>query len=187
MLIGSEEANPRSRGENLKNATDKLTAAGSSPLTRGKRHLADPQDHSAGLIPTHAGKTTRLRLRPCLTWAHPHSRGENALARLTNGARKGSSPLTRGKPEALGKLHRVGRLIPTHAGKTVEQAVSEGRLRAHPHSRGDNAGVFLGIAWSAGSSPLTRGKHRRFSRADQHRGLIPTHAGKTKSRSSRPI
>ena len=32
-----------------------------------------------------------------------------------------------------------------------------------------------------GSSPLTRGKHRRFSRADQHRGLIPAHAGKTAS------
>ena len=50
-------AHPRSRGENLKPAAEKLEATGSSPLTRGK-----PLDRSSawlrtGLIPAHAGKT----------------------------------------------------------------------------------------------------------------------------------
>ena len=53
-------AHPRSRGENRSAATARMSAVGSSPLTRGKlpRELVDVI--SERLIPAHAGKT-----RPC--------------------------------------------------------------------------------------------------------------------------
>ena len=45
--------------------------------------------------------------------------------------------------------------------------------------------MFLGIAWSVGSSPLTRGKRDAPRHARHPRGLIPAHAGKTRRASSR--
>ena len=74
-----EEAHPRSRGENVIAAIAALVAIGSSPLTRGKRMEVEGKGHCLGLIPAHAGKTT-----PLMTDLQ---------------TRRGSSPLTRGKPQ----------------------------------------------------------------------------------------
>ena len=92
---------------------------------------------------------------------------------------EGSSPLTRGKPEADRARREQVRLIPAHAGKTPANAPRSTAQGAHPRSRGENWRWALICARSAGSSPLTRGKHTP-RRAD-HRGgrLIPAHAGKT--------
>ena len=70
-------AHPRSRGENEEQLFDYLDTTGSSPLTRGKLvgRVDGHPDH--GLIPAHAGKTTRKGCAPF--------------------PRRGSSPLTRGK------------------------------------------------------------------------------------------
>ena len=59
------------------------------------------------------------------------------------------------------------------------------RIRAHPHSRGENSkSSRILVSWS-GSSPLTRGKLGRTHQERISRGLIPTHAGKTRTRSAR--
>ena len=50
---------------------------------------------------------------------------------------------------------------------------------AHPHSRRENKQLLVAAASQRGSSPLTRGKHRRVETARAPRGLIPAHAGKT--------
>ena len=50
-------AHPRSRGENRTGGAGVFVAAGSSPLTRGKRDRAVRAEALAGLIPAHAGKT----------------------------------------------------------------------------------------------------------------------------------
>ena len=131
-------AHPRSRGENTGTSGPGLTAAGSSPLTRGKRQEQSPSQSPAGLIPAHAGKTlTRHRERQALR-AHPRSRGENPLATLRGITSSGSSPLTRGKPGALGLLSRGSGLIPAHAGKTCSSRRCRAHARAHPRSRGEN-------------------------------------------------
>ena len=52
-------------------------------------------------------------------------------------------------------------------------------MRAHPRSRGENEAHCLVPSGVYGSSPLTRGKHRRDERSDDVSGLIPAHAGKT--------
>ena len=50
-------AHPRSRGENEMSAQVSAVAAGSSPLTRGKRDVCPSERGRRRLIPAHAGKT----------------------------------------------------------------------------------------------------------------------------------
>ena len=114
-------AHPRSRGENLRGHGGRLPGAGSSPLTRGKLGQAVLGHVSERLIPAHAGKTfpcCRLRRR---SGAHPRSRGENSIREGGRRGRRGSSPLTRGKP------------APDESWKLA--------VKAHPRSRGENKSV----------------------------------------------
>ena len=53
---------------------------------------------------------------------------------------------------------------------------------AHPRSRGENVSVIGFVRCFAGSSPLTRGKQASVFLGIAWSGLIPAHAGKTSSR-----
>ena len=118
ILLATNKAHPRSRGENISVAGMHSQSSGSSPLTRGKRPRQVNGAHGCGLIPAHAGKTSSSHCRQRDVWAHPRSRGENVITRVIGIWRGGSSPLTRGKREQ-GAARRILRgLIPAHAGKT---------------------------------------------------------------------
>ena len=54
-------AHPRSRGENHFEYARPETVKGSSPLTRGKHVPLNKRPFLRGLIPAHAGKTSRAR------------------------------------------------------------------------------------------------------------------------------
>ena len=152
---------------------------GSSPLTRGKPR--DPR-RSCGrrrLIPAHAGKTTTNSVATWWTRAHPRSRGENMRSSTVRSSKRGSSPLTRGKPHPMARRTAGGRLIPAHAGKTQVRRTGQFPVPAHPRSRGENARAASADDVHGGSSPLTRGKpDPRLEVGDLIR-LIPAHAGKT--------
>ena len=155
----SVAAHPRSRGENDVRDDDNRPFLGSSPLTRGKRSR-----------PTRAGRGTS---------AHPRSRGENGAPGDEADVEKGSSPLTRGKPPP-GQRRPHGRgLIPAHAGKTSLSRLIPSLPWAHPRSRGENDLIRKKGTTIWGSSPLTRGKPRRWGGVGDLRRLIPAHAGKT--------
>ena len=94
----------------------------------------------------------------------------------------GSSPLTRGKRVAVGGLGNASGLIPAHAGKTRADTADPEVGRAHPRSRGENAGTPVLPPTTQGSSPLTRGKPTTARWQGTHPGLIPAHAGKTPDR-----
>ena len=160
---------------------------GSSPLTRGKLNNRDVFPYNLGLIPAHAGKTSRRACRSPQTWAHPRSRGENLLLVLPSGSIQGSSPLTRGKRVAPpGPLRGPG-LIPAHAGKTVGARGGRVPRRAHPRSRGENVVLQEVPEADQGSSPLTRGKPVHVPGVRGAGRLIPAHAGKTsRQRSAGP-
>ena len=72
------------------------------------------------------------------------------------------------------------RLIPAHAGKTIDAAPARLVSAAHPRSRGENRRYQNLVPGFPGSSPLTRGKHSRRRRHLLDGGLIPAHAGKTR-------
>ena len=131
-------AHPRSRGENSAPSTSYKLMSGSSPLTRGKPRADACARGGRGLIPAHAGKTSRGRSRTARSAAHPRSRGENGLDRVRFDVHVGSSPLTRGKPATRPGQDRTLRLIPAHAGKTRSLEPPPFRSGAHPRSRGEN-------------------------------------------------
>ena len=173
-------AHPRSRGENRAASSRASPASGSSPLTRGKPSAPTCAAAWPGLIPAHAGKTSRRAFRSRQTWAHPRSRGENARSLVELLSVMGSSPLTRGKQAGLEIAAVVKRLIPAHAGKTFSGTLKLHCDRAHPRSRGENLPTEGSNDEAAGSSPLTRGKRSPLIRALQAHRLIPAHAGKTR-------
>ena len=91
------EAHPRSRGENTLPSWPPTPCEGSSPLTRGKRVAVFYGLLLSGLIPAHAGKTSRATSITNTAAAHPRSRGENVCTTRSRCPKLGSSPLTRGK------------------------------------------------------------------------------------------
>ena len=111
-------AHPRSRGENSLRFFARVTRAGSSPLTRGKRVRPHQRGCARGLIPAHAGKTGGECGHHLVAPAHPRSRGENVVRENLCRNPSGSSPLTRGKPVRVGHAYWWSGLIPAHAGKT---------------------------------------------------------------------
>ena len=113
---------------------------------------------SAGLIPAHAGKTTRPAGTRAARRTHPRSRGEN-LELWPDGVPCGdSSPLTRGKRKGRRHSRPPGRLIPAHAGKTLAVPWTSSLPPTHPRSRGENLDNRERAGDHADSSPLTRGK-----------------------------
>ena len=177
---GCSRAHPRSCGENVRTPCAFSLPYGSSPLTRGKHHIPDCDVMTLGLIPAHAGKTKSPGGCQGCGWAHPHSCGENAKARGYRTMCMGSSPLARGKQAASRGCCVAARLIPAHAGKTRPMPSGTRAPRAHPRSRGENAGIRQPARPFSGSSPLSRGKHPTPPRGVGERGLIPAHAGKTR-------
>ena len=110
------------------------------------------------LIPAHAGKTNLAAWDITDTSAHPRSRGENHKAPNSFTDYQGSSPLTRGKLDDRVLDAGVDRLIPAHAGKTLNRPLKVRHLQAHPRSRGENGHKHRHVRITLGSSPLTRGK-----------------------------
>ena len=170
---------PRSRGENIAGEHVLVDEAGSSPLTRGKHPDVRAGRRRSGIIPAHAGKTSRSRRRRALATDHPRSRGENRHNSKILPRRVGSSPLTRGKRAPGGGLDALEGIIPAHAGKTICSAPSASTCRDHPRSRGENSSTGSRPTSYPGSSPLTRGKPPVQERAGDAGGIIPAHAGKT--------
>ena len=132
-------AHPRSRGENTANGQTWGLGVGSSPLTRGKHQVGGRLRDRLGLIPAHAGKTSRGVSEDSGHGAHPRSRGENQIQVLKAHMGDGSSPLTRGKLIADRITGKTIGLIPAHAGKTSRTPRCVRMSRAHPRSRGENA------------------------------------------------
>ena len=137
-----------------------------------------------GLIPAHAGKTSRSPYRDHPSRAHPRSRGENVIGTFVAGFRAGSSPLTRGKRLCCADDRLDLGLIPAHAGKTSLTSPTSWQGWAHPRSRGENEGQGHCLVRRRGSSPLTRGKQPSWTSTSCCWGLIPAHAGKTSSAST---
>ena len=152
---------------------------GSSPLTRGKPWRRAACAIRRWLIPAHAGKTLSAHKLPQNSAAHPRSRGENLSVAIAAIHGQGSSPLTRGKRCRRRPARSASRLIPAHAGKTLDATAAVDAVWAHPRSRGENEAARQPHGWETGSSPLTRGKLRSGIWPRTVDGLIPAHAGKT--------
>ena len=177
-------AHPRACGENASDATDKFQNTGSSPRMRGKRSCSSRTENVCGLIPAHAGKTSRRENHRITPAAHPRACGENPALGNTITEDAGSSPRMRGKPTRGMMPSMVTGLIPAHAGKTRARTDLPLAPWAHPRACGENRNWSRIISRKSGSSPRMRGKPRETLLHVCGQGLIPAHAGKTSSQRS---
>ena len=115
---GGLRDHPRIRGEHSDGAIHTAVKAGSSPHTRGAR--ADPPGRPVArrIIPAYAGSTFS-RILPALPKAdHPRIRGEHVDSGPFQDVSLGSSPHTRGAPDAERGEALFQRIIPAYAGST---------------------------------------------------------------------
>ena len=150
---------PRSRGEHAAARWVFDGEWGSSPLTRGARVLPEPLEDVRGIIPAHAGSTSRPPPARAAPGDHPRSRGEHPSSAGSGYSPTGSSPLTRGAPHEVLDLVTVQRIIPAHAGSTKGTTMADKDV--------------------SGSSPLTRGARLGDQGHTEDAGIIPAHAGST--------
>ena len=156
-----------------------LFQPGSSPPTRGPRHVAALVHGRGGIIPAYAGTT------PGAAWAssswgdHPRLRGDHRRRRNRRLRSPGSSPPTRGPLFTVDSCTPTAGIIPAYAGTTAVALWQRQNARDHPRLRGDHSQIIVPFALVAGSSPPTRGPPRRVH-APKHRvGIIPAYAGTT--------
>ena len=132
---------PRSRGEHAFGGAFVKPQAGSSPLTRGARIRRRVAWSRPGIIPAHAGSTDHSGASTVSAADHPRSRGEHVIDSYSTRSPTGSSPLTRGAL-AAGRGQRSGnRIIPAHAGSTIDAGSRRQPARDHPRSRGEHEDV----------------------------------------------
>ena len=113
--------------------------------------------------------------------AHPRACGENFSRPVGHHRDSGSSPRMRGKQVTRPDGHTASGLIPAHAGKTYPHPGPASKRKAHPRACGENL-IAVWTAWIApGSSPRMRGKRAGRQSYRPGHGLIPAHAGKTKT------
>ena len=139
----------------------RMSVLGSSPLTRGAHLPVLNPSFEPRLIPAHAGSTHPIPGPILARQAHPRSRGEH--------------------PERPAEPVPEGGLIPAHAGSTAARVTHFPAPAAHPRSRGEHCGQGDTLSGSCGSSPLTRGALAQTLQEMKVAGLIPAHAGSTRT------
>ena len=153
------QEHPRSRGENCSPSCAVERGLGTSPLARGKQLLVAVKRCISRNIPARAGKTDTAKAMADLGAEHPRSRGENK-AYVDSAERKYGN-------------------IPARAGKTEPTCDITDITKEHPRSRGENSTSAAGDSFTAGTSPLARGKLRGCVLLGHCPGNIPARAGKT--------
>ncbi|ERH20060.1 hypothetical protein HMPREF0043_00189 [Actinobaculum sp. oral taxon 183 str. F0552] len=177
-LIGDH---PRIRGEHAGGACPFVGAYGSSPHTRGARHVLGRARVRLRIIPAYAGSTPRPGAGQSPAADHPRIRGEHDEDAKEQIRRAGSSPHTRGArfyylPEIF-----TCRIIPAYAGSTTGDTMGRCSERDHPRIRGEHNAHRVVFSTGAGSSPHTRGALGPGARARGQARIIPAYAGSTSS------
>ena len=178
-------AHPRACGEHSTTRRPKAASRGSSPRMRGTLIVFAGAGWRKGLIPAHAGNTSRRPLRTSTDRAHPRACGEHSTIRRLRHADKGSSPRMRGTQVAGGTRYAAPGLIPAHAGNTPPLTGTRVTPGAHPRACGEHVCDAPSDPAQRGSSPRMRGTRRTWRRTAAPSGLIPAHAGNTLDRDAK--
>ena len=93
----------------------------------------------------------------------------------------GSSPRMRGSLPALPAITTSYGIIPAHAGLTRRRVRDTAERGDHPRACGAHAALALLSSSRLGSSPRMRGSLEDIEWIDASEGIIPAHAGLTRS------
>ena len=154
-------------------------SAGSSPHTRGARHLPISRTAPVGIIPAYAGSTSASGTKTLTLSDHPRIRGEHYAKAFEDWNVQGSSPHTRGALENLTGFLQGLRIIPAYAGSTNLTREGFTSWGDHPRIRGEHVTSTSRGRDMVGSSPHTRGARGTSSLSDRGMRIIPAYAGST--------
>ncbi len=177
---------PHARGENLYWFASQHAFPGPSPRAWGKRPDYCGAAGGCGSIPTRVGKTRSSGRRLVKKSVHPHARGENESSHLILEQRRGPSPRAWGKRPERPYQQYSHRSIPTRVGKTASARRCTRGAAVHPHARGENVWIPIGLPSPIGPSPRAWGKLGSVGRSTLLIRSIPTRVGKTWCVSSAP-
>ncbi len=115
----------------------------------------------------------------------PRAWGQRSPTGQTSISPPGSPPRVWGIHCMLRWPHRIPRFTPTCVGTTTPRIFYGAACTDHPHVRGDNYGVRVGVAEKKGSPPRAWGQLARFPAQRVAQRITPTCVGTT-DRSSLP-
>ena len=152
---------PRIRGERSSNNNNFFNGDGSSPHTRGTRGAAGEEPGQPRFIPAYAGNAAGRESRACPRTVHPRIRGERMFSMSISCTTSGSSPHTRGTRVARAGTLGGTRFIPAYAGNAGLSSLRPAFPPVHPRIRGERTPNASDSRFVVGSSPHTRGTHKR--------------------------
>ena len=136
----------------------------------------------SGIIPAHAGNTISDNTKGVHARDHPRACGEHRVRGRKTSLREGSSPRMRGTLAIIGVTAIVLGIIPAHAGNTQRNTGLRFACWDHPRACGEHFLWEMTCFHGVGSSPRMRGTHFPYLRDEFTGGIIPAHAGNTRSR-----
>ncbi len=130
---------PRWRGEHITPFCDCPVFAGLSPLARGTRVSANPEEIEPRFIPAGAGNTHMIRRARRWHSVYPRWRGEHRITPRFLPRQRGLSPLARGTPVLLFCAVVTDRFIPAGAGNTRFVERQPAGATVYPRWRGEHS------------------------------------------------
>ena len=137
-----------------------------------------PRD-GRGIIPAHAGSTSRTARSSGCPRDHPRACGEHLAELRAFIYPVGSSPRMRGAQVVLADLGTIERIIPAHAGSTRYIFCFIACAQDHPRACGEHGSSVKSNTIYTGSSPRMRGALGNCDLITIAPGIIPAHAGST--------
>ena len=153
---------------------------------RGSLGLNGATNNALGIIPAYAGLTRPLVGAPNGRRDHPRACGAHFFSVPLLMRKPGSSPRMRGSLTAAIAAICAAGIIPAHAGLTECILSQVGGLRDHPRACGAHSASPIFVRALMGSSPRMRGSHYESGRKIPDEGIIPAHAGLTRSSCRKP-
>ena len=150
---------PRACGAHRQKQLRGILLQGSSPRMRGSLTDRRRNDISAGIIPAHAGLTSRITADINAPRDHPRACGAHRSENGWKRVRWGSSPRMRGSLSSGTVNVRVDGIIPAHAGLTYAIKKWNPEAKDHPRACGAHGDGATGASCKEGSSPRMRGSH----------------------------
>ena len=161
-------------------ANQTRSTGGSSPHTRGTLLACLAGRPVVRFIPAYAGNALPPLLAALGRTVHPRIRGERPSVRATTNVTNGSSPHTRGTPGRNDWRCTRERFIPAYAGNASGRHRTSAQRTVHPRIRGERPTRPPLGAYSAGSSPHTRGTPGPSFPPGADGRFIPAYAGNAK-------
>ena len=130
-----------------------------------------------GIIPAHAGSRRSTSPSTSIPRDHPRACGEQTCTGCPQNGHGGSSPRMRGAGRAEREHRPVPRIIPAHAGSSLELSDVRRLGRDHPRACGEQPSRATSATARCGSSPRMRGAEILLWVIPAAARIIPAHAG----------